>query len=396
MSGPIAYILAEFPSLSETFILREMIELRHCGVQLVIFALRAAPSHRVHERARELIPITHYRPPLLSLPTVADACYFLARRPLRLSSCLGMALRQPWPGTFETLRRLRHVFTACSFARACGRLGVRQIHAHFANLPAEIAMAMAQLTGLKFSISTHAGDIHLQDRRRLCAKLDRAAFVTVCCRAHVELVAGLSPTPVELIYHGIDPGEYSPPWPEPGLILAVGRLEEKKGFTVLLEALALLTRRGVACRSIIAGEGRLRFQLEERVRTLGLQERVEFAGEQSERQVERLLRRASVFAWPSVVARNGDRDGLSNVLLEAMAARLPIVASRVGAVEELVRDGENGLLAEPGNAGDLADKLALLLADAGLRARLGAAGRATVERNFDIRQWIPKLAAHFI
>ena len=166
--------------------------------------------------------------------------------------------------------------------------------------------------------------------------------------------------------------------------MSVGRLVEKKGFTDLLAALGLLRTRGVRFRCVIYGEGPLRDALEHQRRALGLEDVVELAGQRRQDEVAAELTRAQVFALTPCVTADGDRDGVPNVLAEAMASGLAVVATPVGGIEDLVRHGDNGLLAPPHDAAAIADAIGELLADTALRERLGAAARRTVEADFDL------------
>jgi glycosyltransferase involved in cell wall biosynthesis len=199
---------------------------------------------------------------------------------------------------------------------------------------------------------------------------------------------------VRRLYNGIDLDAFTPaPHVErdPALILSVGRLVEKKGFEDLIRACALLRQAGVEARCEIIGAGERREALQALIDTLDLGQQVRLVGPKPQDEVMAAYRRAAVFALPCVVAEDGNRDGLPTVLLEAMASGLPVVSTNLVGVPEIVDDGVNGLLVEPGDVAGLAAQLARLLRDAGLRHRLGEAGRRKVAERFDVRQNVAQL-----
>jgi len=259
------------------------------------------------------------------------------------------------------------------------------VHAQFASVTATVAWMLAELVGLSLSISCHARDIWTSEASLLPEKLRESEFVTVCTQAGYDRLQGAYPLAVgpklHLVRHGVDVTEFHPSArqpQEPPLVLAVGRLVEKKGFDVLLRAAAELRERRLEFGLSIAGEGPLRPRLEAMVADLGLAGTVALEGALPMEEVRALYGRAAVFVAPSVVAGDGDRDGLPNVLLEAGAMGLPIVAAATSAIPELIVDGETGLLVEPRNVSQLADRIAQVLADPALAASLGTAARAAV------------------
>jgi glycosyltransferase involved in cell wall biosynthesis len=267
------------------------------------------------------------------------------------------------------------------------RLGAPALYVQFAHKPATIGRFAALLAGVPYALSAHAKDIWLTPREELGQKVRDAEAVLTCTAEGRTYLAELADqrTPVHLVHHGVDLPER--PRPDPGnavpVVLSVGRLVQKKGHAILLEAAAGLVERGIDFRLRIGGEGPEWPVLQRLVHRLGLTERVVFLGPLSESEVRAEHDRADVFALASKPLENGDRDGIPNVILEAMAQGIPVVGTRIEGVTEAVVDGECGLLAPPGNADAFADRLALVLSNAGLRATLGSAGRDRVARHFD-------------
>ena len=277
---------------------------------------------------------------------------------------------------------------------------VALVHAHFAP-DAVFALPLARALGAPLIVTLHGFDVTRGDAsllasarppliwsviaRRELAR-DAAAFVAVS-RFIAEQASGRG-FPAErlrVLPVGVDTVVLTPgAEPEPGLIVHVGRLTQKKGAAVLIDALARLRAQGVEARLAIVGEGPLRSFLAAQVQRLGLDERVTFHGALPHAQTLEMIRRAWLLAAPSLPARDGDREGLPTVVVEAMALGVPVVASSEAGIPEAVQHGVSGLLVAPGDVGKLTAALADLLDSAELRVRLGAAARTAAENRFDL------------
>ena len=399
----LAYVLGEFPSLSETFILREMLELRRRGFELRVFALvdsrgkRQTPSDVVREEASPLSAGVCYRPAFLSVESLGAVRHFAVRHPGRLARAIGQTVAANAGHPFALLRCLRNVPTAAVFAREALRFGVTHAHAHFASMPADVARMMSALMACDFSISAHAADIHLQPARLLARKVRAARFVAVCTNygaGEITRRVGGEAANLRVIPHGVPACERGAAERGP-LIVAVGRLQPKKGLATLVEACRILRDRGTVCRCVIAGEGPERLRLEQAIMRGRLGDAVQLVGALSQAQVAALLREARVFALPCTTAPDGDRDGLPNAILEAMAAGVPVVATPVGGIREAIEDGRTGLLVPPDDAGALADRLEELLKNERLCRTLSSSGRALVVERFDLERNVARLAELF-
>lgn len=380
----VAMVTAEFPSLSETFILREMRALEGLGLRIVPVALRRPAPGPVHADAAAFLGRARYP----SRSGIAAALGFYGMTaPRRLFGLLLEAVLRGDPAMGSRAKALYRAGLAAEAARRVRGCRVDRVHAHFAWVTAEVGRGMARLLGVPFSVSAHAWDLYAQPPRALAARVAGADFVAVCTgqgRARIREAAPDFPDDrLVLVRHGVFPERYEGTTAPSPRILAVGRLEEKKGFCFLVEACRLLKERGTVFDCVIAGEGSLRFDLARRIREAGLDDRVRLAGPQTQEQLLEWYGTAMVMAVPSVVTAEGDRDGVPNVILEAMAMRIPVVASAAGAIPEAVADGVQGLLVPPGDAEALAGALAWLLAEAETRRRMGERGRETVGRDFD-------------
>lgn len=398
----LVYVLGEFPSISETFILREMTALEDMGFHLLPLSMERPAEGPIHEEALPFVERTTNRPPPFSGPSFGGLLRTLVQRPLGLMSAILFTLRHML-GHPRYARELVSAFMAAVyFASRLTARDTRHVHAHFGSYPATVGLLLAEVCGSSFSLSCHAQDIFGQGTILLPRKLGEAEFVTVCTRHGLERLQRLhtlsSSEKLNLIYHGIDVNriEHAPhvEYPLP-LIVSVGRLVEKKGFPFLLQAAAVLQGQGVQFELIIVGDGPMRDELERLASGLGLREKVVFAGHLSQEQIAHVYRRADAFGLASIVAKDGDRDGLPNVILEAMAYGVPVVASNLSAIPEAIINEETGLLAPPGSANEFAAQLERVLSDRDLRQRLIANARRKVEEDFDLHKNTVRLGALF-
>jgi glycosyltransferase involved in cell wall biosynthesis len=285
---------------------------------------------------------------------------------------------------------------------------VRHIHAHVCHGATTVAWFVSIITGLPFSFTAHAKDIYcdsLNPAGLLRRKMRAARFVVTCTDANREYLLKIEPAAnVRCIYHGLN-AEFTglltdsahSPQPNHKLrALGVGRLVPKKGFDVLVEACAILKRRGFDFETVIVGEhGEQELDLRKLIKALGLKDNVRFTGplEQSRLYVE--YQNADIFCLPCRVLENGDRDGLPNVLMEAMACGLPVITTPVSGIPEIIEDGRNGTLVPPNDAHALADAIQRISSDRMLARNLGRAGRMTVLERFDGDRTALELAALF-
>ncbi len=401
--GRLVYVVGSFPSLSETFIMREIAELERRGFRLSIMSLEPGDDV-VHASAQDMASRTIYRPSPLSPRSILAGLVAMALYPFGYAGALlfatGSMLRNPAAaGEF-----LRSMAAAAFFACALRGRRTRHVHAHFASMPATVGILLAHILETTFSFSAHARDIFTREAVVLDRKLLQAEFVAVCTRYGLELLRRKHPVSTKqrlnLIYHGVDVVELMPlpslqPADHAPEILSVGRLVEKKGFPILLRAAAMLRRRGIDFQLRIVGDGPDEGDLRRLTAGLALEESVRFEGAVPHEKLIPIFRRAEVFVLASIVAADGDRDGLPNVLLEAMALGIPVVSTRISAIPELVRHQETGLLARPGDPEHLADQMERMLFDEQLRARVTEEARRVVVTHFDLRENVVKLADLF-
>ncbi len=398
----LVYLLGQFPSLSETFILREMTTLEAMGFRLLPLSMMPAPTEPVHAEASGLAERTLYRPRPFSARTWLGLLRTALQRPLGLCAALALVARHALVFPRCLVELVSALLAASYFASVLPRHALRHVHCHFANYPTTVGLMLAELCGSGLSFSCHARDIMVGEPALLPRKLREADFVAVCTRTGLERLQRnhslTSGEKLRLIHHGLDwerlGRQPRVEYPVP-LILAVGRLVEKKGFPFLLQAAAILAGRGLQFELIIVGDGPQRDELERLARGLGLRQRTVFAGPLRQDELAHVYRRADVLCVPSVVAADGDRDGLPNVILEAMAFGVPVVASNLPGIAEAVIAEETGLLVAPGAPNELAEAVERAIGDAELRDRLIRNAREKVAREFDLWDNTAALAALF-
>ncbi|MHB1519433.1 MAG: glycosyltransferase family 4 protein [Acidimicrobiales bacterium] len=411
----VGYLTKRFPRLSETFILDEILGLEAAGVPLSLFAI-ADPGEAIVQPDVSCVASTigYLHSGRGRWTAVHDYLRFLRshltllrRRPLRWCGVVGhIALARRHVSTFK------HFLEAGTLAVELDRAGAVHIHAAFAHGPASIVHFVHLLTDLPFSFAAHAKDLYVSSPDILARKVAASSFVLVCSSSAATELTRLvkihrDPTvrthagKIILAPHGVNTERFTPnpaPGTDPGSrplrILAVGRLVPKKGFPVLLEALVDLEAAGVDFDCRVVGGGDLRSELSDLAMELGLSDSVSFLGALAQPEIVVQYRWAEVFVQASVIMADGDRDGIPNAVLEAMASGLPVVASAVAGIPEVVRNGTTGLLVTPGDSAALATALRRLAENpALLRERLGTEARSYVVGRFSRRACIKPVAA---
>lgn len=422
----VAYLLKGYPRLSETFIASEIWRLEQLGLPLRLYVCRPrdeANHHPVVDRIRAT-PV--YLPETSSLSASSFLPWLRAnlapfrpslrrvvrRHPRGVARAAAAALaqsvrsRKGWRPRSVYGKELLLAVALVDQLDEAGDVG--HLHAHFAHGTTTVAWLASLMTGLPFSFTGHAKDIYrpsLNPAGLLARKMDAAEFVLTCTHANVEHLEAINGTAdVVLAYHGLNAdfarllADAPPPQPPSDVlrIVSVGRLVAKKGFDVLIEAVAHLRDLNVEVELVIAGEnGDAAPALRRLVDELALADRVRFAGTVSQAELLELYRHASAFCLACRIDDNGDRDGIPNVLVEAMAAGLPVVSSTVSGIPEVVTNGENGLLVAPEEPLALADALLRLAKDPALAEQLGRAAAGTVARDWDGDRLARQLAARF-
>lgn len=393
----IGYLVKTFPKISETFILQEILELERQGIALTIFSLYPPSDSEVHSF------VSHIQSPVYYLngsvqephgPALHAHQWLIKHKGNRYATTL----------QFFQHRKEGMQPSELNFARELAvhllQLNIDHLHAHFANEPTSVAELTHHLTGISFSFTAHAKDIYLTDGPVLRRKIESADFVITCTdynRQYLENISGTG-SPIHHVYHGLDLTKFQTGISKeischqgPPRILSIGRFREKKGFVTLLHACRVLRDAGVAFDCQIVGYGPLQSTLEKIIAKEQLGDLVCLIGKQSQEQVIERYQQATMFVLPCQIGEDGDRDGIPNVLLEAMAMGLPVITTNVSGIPELVHDKTNGLLVQPQAPEELAAAMTQVLQDPALRQRLGKNGRDTVAEKFSSTHHISKV-----
>ena len=396
-------ILKGYPRISETFISNEILLLERLGFAIHLFSMRQPREEFTHESINQIRARVDYLPETLIKPL-----------PRLLYHNLILAFKRPWiyAGALKTawrrflrthkLATIKHLLHAGYLAqRLLPTSGVTHLHAHFAHSPTSVAMFTSQLTGLPFSFTAHAKDIYTSDPRQLREKIELSRFVVTCTeynRRHLLKISDGHPTQIHRIYHGIDidlfSGNYEQRQDPDHLyrILTIARLTAKKGLPTVYKALKILADRGLNFEHTLIGDGEDRELILQLIKKLELSSVTRWLGTRPHHAVLEHYRSADLFVLGCEVAPNGDRDGIPNVLIESMAMGVPVVATGISAIPELVQDGKTGLLAPAGQPDKLAEAMQRMLTDTELRNSVIPAARQTVAEDFDNGRLIQDLA----
>lgn len=387
---PVVYVLKRFPRLSETFVLRELLGLEAAGQQVVIFSLLSPEEGLRHPELNKLQAQVTVLPrhPRLRHPTVLWAHLRLAI-PHPLNWC-SLALRS------RRMHIWRRFLQAGIVAVEAKRIGARHLHAHFVTAAAEVARDAGALCGVPVSVTAHAKDIFHADNAPLVRQRLKgvACVVTVSDYNADHLRSLVQEVPVVCIKNGMPLGEPVTPKPS-GPVLCVARLVPKKGVDTALRACAILSGSQDQFDLEIVGDGPLRDELRELAVSLGIEERVHFAGSRDSKGVATAYESCSVVILPCRVDTSGDRDGMPTVLLEAMARGLPVISTDIVGIPELVDGRETGLLVAPDDPQLLAEAIAKIRKDPAIGLRLGLNGRNLIAAKYDPEATIEQLLSVF-
>jgi len=405
MPRRVAVLLKGYPRLSETFIAQEIRGLEKAGLDLTIWSMRRPTDTDVHPVHREIVaPVTYLPEYLHEEPARVLKGWWRARALKGYRAALRRFLADL--RTDFTRHRLRRFGQALVMAAELPP-DIGHIHAHFIHTPASVALYASLLTGLPWTCSAHAKDIWTSSDEELGAKLASARWVVTCTAVGAGRLKKLAPDAarVHLSYHGLDLARFAAARPRPARrdgsradqpvrLLTVCRAVEKKGLDALLAALARLPQ-DLNWRWTHVGGGALIASLRAEAERLGLAGRIDWRGSQPQDKVLAAYREADLFVLPCRIARDGDRDGLPNAVVEAQSQRLCVLSTAISGVPELIEDGVNGVLVAPDNAEALARELRRLIAQPDVRRRLGLAGEKRVRAAFDHATSIADLVGLF-
>jgi len=389
----IGYLLKTFPKLSETFILNEILELERQGINLHIFSLRKPQDEKHHAALQTLKADVTYIPSLFPQSS---------QDVVHLQEANVLLMQQNVQNYFQLLH-LDHSTTeieslniflqAGYLVKAIRETGICHLHAHFINIPAAVAEVATQLCRIPYSITAHAKDIYLSKPEVLNRRISQAKFVLTCTKYNQQFLQKLSNsnTPIYLSYHGLDLAKFTPNIKQEIVktlptILSVGRFCEKKGFPHLIQACKLLKERNYKFQCLIVGYGPLQAEIEHLIAELKLEDCIFLVGKMTQDELIEMYRQADIFVLPCHITENGDRDGIPNVLLEAMAMKVPVISTNISGIVELIQHKINGILVPPKEPYTLAKELENLINNPQFRNVLSNQGRVHVSSNFSIEK----------
>lgn len=398
MTMKLCYLINQYPKVSHSFIRREILELENQGADVLRVALRGwdqqlADPLDVDERTRTRYVLAAGAP-RLALGLVGE----LLRRPVRFLGALGSALALGRRADKSLLKYLVCLAEACVAAGWMRDGGVTHVHAHFGTNSADVALLASRLTGIPFSFTAHGPEeFDHPEGLRLGEKIRQAAgVVAISSYGRSQLFRWAAPqdwSKIAVVHCGLDASflaEPGAPARNSNTFVCVGRLSEQKGQLLLLEALRMVLDRGQDCRIVLAGDGEMRQQVEQRARALGVDERISITGWIDGARVQREILAARALVLPSFA------EGLPVVLMEALALARPVISTYVAGIPELVQHGRSGWLVPAGDAGSLADAMVECLAqDDGALLDMGRSGRRRVLERHDIRTEVSRLLPLF-
>ena len=403
MKPKIAYVMSRFPHLPETFILREMTELeRHHGWQIALYPLIIQEQEIVHNEAKPWLKRARHLP-FISAKVLLENLRSFFRSPANYVQVWGRALWENRTSPKFLSRAIALLPKAVYAANLMRAEGITHIHAHYATHPALMAWVIHRLTGISYSVTVHAHDIFVRTEM-LGTKLQNASFVVAISEYNRDYLArvvgswlskkthivhcGILTNHYTLQHHKAEPKQHFE-------IITIGSLQPYKGQSYLIEACALLRDKGIPFRCRIIGGGEEYSKLEQMINETHLAGIVELLGPQPQEEVAQLLPTAHCYVQPSIITSSGKMEGIPVSLMEALACQLPVVATSISGIPELVRPNETGYLVPPADAPALADTLASIYANPAQAAEMAKAGRTLVLQEFELQANVKRLTALF-
>lgn len=401
---PVAVLMSRFPTVTETFILREMIEMERQAQPVRVVPMIRETPRVIHEAARPWTDRALYTPYLSPAIAAANLRAFV-RHPLRYLGLLGRLMAGTILSPDVFLRTLAVFPKSVFLAGELSREGIRHVHAHYATHPSTMALIIAAFSDITFSFTVHAHDIQV-NRSLLRWKLRETRFVRSISDFNRRFLEDLYPAEAKgkivVVHVGIEPETYeensrltSAASAGPPKVLCVAAHKPYKGLPVLIEACGMLRDQGVMVQCDIVGDGPMRSELESMIRERRLESVVRILGPRPQEEVARMMAEARLFALPSIVASDGQMEGIPVALMEALSSGRAVVTTSISGIPELVEHGRNGLLVPPGDAAAFAAAMKELLADPARAAEMGVHGRKKVRAEFtlvdSVRQLLERL-----
>lgn len=402
----IGYVLKGYPRISETFIANEILFLERLGFTIRLFSMRHPRENFTHASVKQIKARVDYLPTDLApniFRLLAANLQLAIKKPRRFFKTASLALTR-YRRTRKTAT-IKHLLQAGYMTNSflLQEPAIRHLHGHFAHSPTSVTMFASLLSGLPFSFTAHAKDIYTSNPKQLKEKIDNANFVVTCTQHNAQYLNSIAPdseTPVHCIYHGIDlelfqhQQEKIQPHP-PYRLFTVARLTEKKGLPTIYQALSLLKKRGLPFKHTLIGDGDDREKLQNLIQNLDLSDQCCWLGTQTHDEVLKQFKQSDLFILGCEIAKNGDRDGIPNVLVESLAMGVPALSTQVSAIPEVLLHEKTGLTVPPSDPQAMAQAIVTLLENSALRKTVIQEGKLWVEKQFDSKKWVKHLADVF-
>lgn len=388
MSNKVGYVLSQFPSYDETFIMREMSAVANNNIDITIFSLKQCRDKIRHDEALPLIEKTIYAPPLWHPEFWLSHLITFITQPFSYLWCmfyfLFMAISKP----MVCLKYFAVFLLTIPLARKAKKSNINFFHGHWATYPTASAWMLARLTKGKFSFTGHAHDIYV-DTTGLADKMNNAEFILTCTANNkvylLEQCPEINPDKIVISYHGLDTTKYKPVEKNNDRfeIVSVGTLYECKGYPDLLTAGKILLEKGKQFRITIVGGGPEETNLKNIIKSLGLENHVEMTGYVTQDKMPEFYQRADVFALPVILEIHW---GIPNVCVEAYACGIPVIISPLPSMVEIIDGNDTGFIIPEKSPDILADKLCWMIDNPDKLKEMGTLGRSKIEKMFDVKK----------
>jgi glycosyltransferase involved in cell wall biosynthesis len=393
MPKKIGYVVKRYPRYSETFIVNEILAHEDAGLEVQIFSLNHPDDSHFQDIVGEVqSPVT-----------------YITQDTMKASSWWDYVNKtsEVIPGLFQMLEvfrneRFRHVYQAIELAKIIKTTGIDHLHAHFATSATTVARMASYFANIPYTFTAHAKDIYHEDIdfKDLQSKIHDASSVITVSNYNIEHLTrtfSSDKDKIKRIYNGLDLSklEYRIPKNRKPHIITIGRLVEKKGLNILVDACDILAKRGVDFHCSIIGKGELKSELLRQIKEKNLQDKVELTGALPRTQSIQKFYDASIFAAPAIVADDGNRDGLPTSILESMALGVPCISTDVTGIPEVLKNNETGIIVPQNNSVELANAIEKLLNDSELSILMSKNARKLIESDFDISKNSAKIREIF-
>lgn len=393
----VLYIVDKYPKPTETFIKNEVETINRTNkIRIIILSLS---NKKVNNRFTHNYKVEYTK--------WYGLCTYIRVIKYYISPARNLNNKRSQSRSFtEKLKQFKKIFHVFFIARLIQENKIDHIHAHFASYPTDVAMLTAHILNIKFSFSAHAHDIYTQNHNLLTKKIEKAQFVITCTEHNQNYLdqncaSNDMKKKIHCIYHGIDVNNwrYHPTPFQAGKkhikILSVARLVEKKGLIYLINAVKILVQKNYQVECTIVGEGPLEKELIDILRKRNLENNITLLKQMPQEQIKKHFYNNNIFVLPSTIATNGDRDGLPNVLLEALATGTPVITTKVSAIPELIESDKTGIFVANNNPEAISSAILRLLNTPYLYQQLVTNGRKRIEQDFNSEKFCNKLINQF-